>query len=405
MANTLLNPTNLVRAMVKQFENNVSAVMTSKRLTKKEFEIGGWKAGASTNISVPNLFTTRTTQQFSGQDIIERSKSVAVDKVWGVDITGITALQMKMNLESFMDEVMKPKMAVLSAKFESDYLDYIAKHTPNLVGTAGTTPQSTRVYLQAGQKLNENAAPESDRTMHIGPVANTETVNAMTGLFHRDISIEKQFQRGIMGEGVLGFDFYMNQAIPTITTGSRNTDATIITTATSGAVTLEISGLGGNATIAAGEHFTVGTGGTSVYSVNPLTKQTTGQLQQFVVTAAATANGSGVATVPILPGVTLAGPYQNVTRLPTLNDAVTFVGSASTAYPHNLCWYKDAFCFVSIEMDKPAGVDFAAVATYKGISMKIVRDYDIQLDRYLVRTDIYGGFGELKGEWASVVIG
>lgn len=405
MANTLLNPTNLLRKTIESFENNISAVMTSKRIKKTEFEIGGRKAGTTVNVAVPNLSTIRRGATFSGQDVVEESKSVAVDRQWGIDLTGLTTLEMSMKLEDFMEQIMKPRISILAANFESDYLDFIAKNSPNLVGTAGTTPQTIKVYLQAGQKISEFAGPLSDRCMHINPVANTETVNAMSGLFHRDISIEEQFRKGIMGKSVFGFDFYENQSIPVITTGSRNVNATVNATAASGAVTLAITGLGGSATIKAGERFAVGSGGTSCYAVNPLTKVSTNSLQQFVVTADATANGAGVATVSISPSVNAAGANQNISRLPTLNDSVTFVGSASTAYPFNLCWQRDAVCFVSIEPEKPSGVDYSAVVSYKNISMKLVRNYDINNDRFPLRIDVYGGFQVLRPEWVTTVIG
>jgi hypothetical protein len=61
--------------------------------------------------------------------------------------------------------------------------------------------------------------------------------------------------------------------------------------------------------VAAGDVFTL----PLVFSVNPVTKQSTGSLMQFVVTANASSDGSGNLTAIISPAIITAGPFQNVT--------------------------------------------------------------------------------------------
>ena len=92
-----------------------------------------------------------------------------------------------------------------------------------------------------------------------------------------------------MGDGVLGYDeINMSQSILQHTTGTRDATATTTvgaTITTQGSTTITLSQASVTTTLTAGDVFTVA----GVYAVNPQTRQSTGSLQQFVVTAAATA--------------------------------------------------------------------------------------------------------------------
>jgi hypothetical protein len=48
----------------------------------------------------------------------------------------------------------------------------------------------------------------------------------------------------------------------------------------------------------------------------------------------------------------------------------------------------------------PRGVDFAAREVMDGISMRIVRDYDISTDRFPCRIDVLYGFRTLRPQLA-----
>ena len=49
----------------------------------------------------------------------------------------------------------------------------------------------------------------------------------------------------------------------------------------------------------------------------------------------------------------------------------------------------------------PSGVDFASRQVFEGISMRIVRAYDINNDKFPVRLDVLYGFTTLYAEWAA----
>ena len=82
-------------------------------------------------------------------------------------------------------------------------------------------------------------------------------------------------------------------------------------------------------------------------------------------------------TIAISPAITLTGAYQNVVAAPANLALITVLGTASTGAFQNVAFVRDAFGLVCVPMELPGGVDFAAREMYKGLSMTIIRAYDI----------------------------
>jgi hypothetical protein len=204
----------------------------------------------------------------------------------------------------------------------------------------------------------------------------------------------------MMGDNVLGYDeINMSQSIVQHTTGTRSTTASLTisaTVSTQGATTVAITGDAGSATLKQGDVFTIA----SVYSVNPQTRQSTGSLQQFVVTADATA-AAGVWTASISPAIyTPTNALATVDSFPVAAAVVTFLGSASTSYPQNLIYHKNAITFATADLLLPQGVDMASRQVHNGISMRIVRQYDINNDRMPCRIDVLYGYSVIRAPMA-----
>jgi hypothetical protein len=149
----------------------------------------------------------------------------------------------------------------------------------------------------------------------------------------------------------------------------------------------------------AGDVITIG----GVFAVNPETKQSTGTLRQFVVTANTSSDAGGAATIVISPAIIASGAYQNVTARPADNAAVTVVsGAANTAYAQNILWHRDAVTFVSPELELPGGMDMASSASMAdegGISLRFVRGFDIVNNRRISRFDVLWGGAVTIPQW------
>jgi hypothetical protein len=164
--------------------------------------------------------------------------------------------------------------------------------------------------------------------------------------------------------------------------------------------TLGVDGVTSGATVKAGSVFTI----SGVNAVHPITKADLGFLQQFVVTADVTETSVNSVTLAISPSIyyTTTDSRQNVTAAPVDETGlIVFVGAASTAYKQDLLFHKDAFRMVSVPLVLPVNAEFAAQETYKGITVAIVRDFDILKRRMITRIDFLGGFAATRPEWAA----
>jgi hypothetical protein len=137
----------------------------------------------------------------------------------------------------------------------------------------------------------------------------------------------------------------------------------------------------------------------NVFSAHPETKASTGQLQQFVVTAD---YAGGAGNLAIAPAIYISGARQNVVVASTSATAVlTPLGTASTAVQTGLAFQKGAFAFATADLVMPSGVDFAKREVMDGISMRIVRAYDINNDAFPCRLDVAYGYKTLRAQLAA----
>jgi hypothetical protein len=256
------------------------------------------------------------------------------------------------------------------------------------------------VLLNAQQKLNESAVPMSPRYATVNPAANGGLVEGLKGFFNPTDTISKQFRSGMMGTGVLGYDeINMSQSIKMHTTGNFPASPIVATTvATQGQATLDISFTSGTKTVKQGDVFTIA----GVYAVNPQTRESTGSLQQFVITADNSVTSGTTMTLAVSPAIyTASHALATVDAFPASSAVITFTGSASTQYPQNLVYHKDAITFATADLLLPQGVDMASRQNHNGISMRVVRQYDINNDRMPCRIDVLYGYGVIRQAMAT----
>jgi hypothetical protein len=242
----------------------------------------------------------------------------------------------------------------------------------------------------------------SPRYATVNPAANAGLVEGMKGLFNPTDTISRQFKNGMMGMGVLGFDeINMSQSIKQHTNGNWGTSITVTSTVTTeGQATLPISFTGTGSTWNVGDVFTIG----GVFAVNPQTRESTGSLQQFTVTAAAV--GTSTATLNISPALfSSSQALATVTSLPAGSAVVTMLGNAQGQYAQNLVYHKDAITFATADLLMPQGVDMASRQVHNGISMRIVRQYDINNDRLPCRIDVLYGYSTIRPQMACRIFG
>ena len=393
MSNSILTIDMITRKSLEILENNLVITRNVNRQYDDSFAVEGAKIGSTLRIRLPDraLVTDGAALQVQDDNEQYTTLTVASQKHIGVNFT---SAELTMQLDDFAERVLKPRISQLASSIDADVANAYL-NIGNSVGTPGTTPSTSLVLLQAQQKLNENAAVMSPRYATVNPAANAGLVEGMKGLFNPTDTISKQFKNGMMGTGVLGFDeINMSQSIKQFTTGSRTaTGGTLsASVAAQGATTIAITGAGNAATVKAGDVFTVA----NCYAVNPQTRESTGSLFQFVATAPVTLDGSGAGSITVAPIYTAANALATVDSFPASGAAVVFYGATSSQYAQNLVYHKDAITFATADLLLPQGVDMAARAVHNGISLRVVRQYDINNDRMPCRIDVLYGYSTIR---------
>jgi hypothetical protein len=393
MANSILTIDMITRKALEILENNLVLTRNVNRAYDDSFAVEGAKIGSTLRIRLPDRALVTDGAALQVQDDNEQFTTLTVSNQKHIGVNFTTA-EMTMQLDDFAERVLKPRISQLASSIDADVANSF-KNIYQSVGTPGQTPATSLVLLQAQQKLNEAAAVMSPRYATVNPAANAGLVEGMKGLFNPTDTISKQFKNGMMGMGVLGFDeINMSQSIKQFTTGSRNATGTVGATVTAqGSQTIVLAGVGNALTIKAGDVFTVA----GVFAVNPQTRESTGSLQQFVVVADTTSSAGGAATVTVSPAMyTSAHALATIDSFPASGAVTTFVGAASSQYPQNLVYHKDAITFATADLLMPQGVDMASRQVHNGISMRIVRQYDINNDRLPCRIDVLYGYSVIR---------
>jgi hypothetical protein len=398
VANSLLTIDMITRKALEILENNLVITRNVNRQYDDSFAVEGAKIGSTLRIRLPDRALVTDGAALQVQDDNEQFTTLTVNNQKHIGVNFTTA-ELTMQLDDFAERVLKPRVSQLAASVDADVANAY-KNIFSSVGTPGTTPATSLVLLQGQQKLNEYAAMMPNRYATVNPAANAGLVEGMKGLFNPVDTVSRQFKNGLMGTGVLGYEeINMSQSIKIHTTGTRdNTASTTVnaTVTTEGSTTIQLVQGAVTTTFKAGDVFTVA----NVFSVNPQTRESTGSLQQFTVLADATAV-AGVWTLTVSPAMyTPANALASVSALPTSGAVATILGAASTGYPQNLIYHKDAIAFATADLLLPQGVDMASRQVHNGISLRIVRQYDINNDRMPCRIDVLYGYSVIRPQMA-----
>lgn len=405
MSNTLLTTQEITFETLMILKNTLKFAANVHRGYDDQFAVKGRKIGATLNIRKPPRFIGRTGQAVNIEGLTDTFVPLVLNTQFGVDFEASSS-EMALSIDDFKNRYLMAAAATIANKIDRDGLQ-LYKTVANTVGVAQVTPSSLLTYLQAGQKLDEMACPDDDRRcMIINPAARVGIVDALKGLFQDANQISRQYKTGKMGTSA-GVEWYQDQNVVTHTIGTFVGTPTV-----SGAGQTGTSLLTAGWTLAdalnVGDWFTID----NVYAANPQNRESTGSLQQFVVTAPFVAvGGGGTDTVTIFPPILPSGQFQNVTASPANAAAINVWQGTSTPSgkisPQNLMFHQSAFTLASVDMEVPGGIDLGYAARDKetGISLRFIRQYVATTDQWISRFDVLYGYAPLYPELACRVAG
>lgn len=378
-SNALLTPSLITKETLPILVNNLVAANKVNRQFENQFV----KIGSSLTVRKPNQFVVTNGPGLSVQDIAEPSTSITISYQQHVDFQ-FNSQELTLTIEEFSERYLMPAGEQLANSLDQTVL----ANTPavfNEVGTPGTLPNSFASLAAVGQRMDEGGVPQNTRVLVLNPAAYWSMANGLIGTFVTSVS--EPALKGFLAN-IANLEIYMDQNVYTQTVGAYSGTPTVNGAGQTGSSLItqawgnSITGL-----LNIGDVFTIA----GVFAVNPRNKVSTGSLQNFTVTATANSSAGGASTISIYPAIVTTGPYQTVSNSPANAAAIVVKGVASTQYAQNIGFTKDCFGLVCVPLELPEGVDFKARETFKNISMRIIRAYDINNDVFPTRMDILYG--------------
>lgn len=397
MANILLTPTAVTRKAAMILHQKLNFVGNIDRQYDDTYRNGGatvkGKFGPTLKIRLPNEYTVRTGLTRSPQDTVESSVDLTVSTVKGVDMD-FTSTELELSLDDFSARIIEPAMSQLAANIEADALNMV-KEVYNLIDGDGVAFGYNSVS-DATTSQTKMLAPLGMRSLLMNPDHANKFRKDTKGLYNPTDGLAKQYRDGVIGQ-TSGYSMYENTLLLPHQTGTAaKTTGYLMNGATaSGAAALVVDG--GTTTFLVGDVITIA----GVFRVHPETKATTSDLQQFVITAN---SGTSATSLSISPAIFSTGGKQNVSNVPADNAAIVKVGAgANETLIQSLAFHKHAFAFVTADLPLPDGVDFARREVVDGISVSLVRDFDISDRSFPCRLDVLYGYKAVRPQLATRV--
>ncbi len=407
MPNTIVTPSMIAKEALMQLENNVVMARQVHREYKKEFTGG---QGDTVSIRKPVKFIAVDGATRSNQDVEEKTTTITVDQRKNVS-WNFSSADLTLSIEEYSERYIKPA-AITIANTIDRALHGLYNRVWNSVGTPGTTPASFASIASAAQRLDEMAVGSDNRSMILNPDAGYSVIGDKLTLDSIGSTGRTAYEDAAISR-IAKFDVFATQNVQNHTVGTKagaplvngaNQNVTYANATGDNTQTLVTDNWTANsAVLKAGDIITIA----GVYAVNPVPGEgSTGKtvmsyLQQFTVINDVTADGTGNATLTISPAIITSGPYQTVSAAPGDNAAITVLGTASTDYPQNLAFHKNAFALVTVPLEMPDGASFKARESANGFSVRIVKDYDIDNDVDIIRMDVLYGVKAIYPDLAA----
>lgn len=410
MSNSLLTNDIITKECLMALKNQLVFTRGANKEYSEEFAKTGAKIGNVVNVRKPVRYEVTEGAALNIQDSEDQSIPLTLDKHYHVGMA-FSEKDRTLSIDKFRERYIDNAVIALANKIDSQFYIDMYKQVFSSVGvpSASALPSTLKGFAFAKAKAMALGAPKGMYSAVVDPLVEATLVDGLKGLFQSSERIADQYESGEMGLAG-GMKFMMSQNVAKHTAGAvAGTPKISTTVSANGTATLALDGITGSISgcYKAGDVITIA----NVYAVNPQTKQSTGELAQFVVTADTNSSGGSIASLPISPAINLTGAFKNVNRAPTDEDTVSLFGAAITyanvVAPQNLVYHKSAFAFASADFELPTeGVKAArAVDKDAGLSLSMCSQYDIVNHRTIHRLDFLGGWKCVYPELAARVVG
>lgn len=319
--------------------------------------------GSTIQVRRPSSFSAQAAPS-SDQNVTTDSVAITLDQ-WQEVKFSITDKDLSLSSDRLISDHIRPAAVALADKIDQS-LAALYKDVPWY--TTMSNPPVLSDITAIKKIMFANKVPLIDESMLHFMIGGTEQAafqNAMTTLSNPQAS---GLRDGSLGR-LYGFDTWANQNAPSHTSGVASDKVGALTAdAAAGATTLAIGSFEASGTVVAGDIVII-----------------TGDPQQYVVTAGATASSGAIASLAIAPALKQAA---------TSSTVVTFQlgGSAKT---QNIAFHRNAFCLAMAplsEMGNQLGARIATISDpISSLSLRSRLFYDGDNSRVKVALDVLYG--------------
>lgn len=411
MPQTIATPLWTTKEVARGFSNNVVFIANLNRTYDSQYKQAGAKVGATVNARLPQRFQATDGQPLQLQNLNDQTVPITLTNQKNVAF-GYSSAQATTDLDDIRTRYTKPGGETLASAADVLAFQAVYRDIYNAVGTPGVTPSSTLTYLQAGVKLTDLGGPMDGRVAVLDAMAMATLAHTSSTLFNPGAVIAENYEKGMFGRRQLGVEKWLQDPNrPMFTTGAFTSCTPLVNGASQTGSTLACDGFASGATnLKRGDVFVID----AVNSIHPLSYQSTGRRQQFVVTADSSDTTGAFSALAISPSMIATGALATIDALAANNAAMTFIGTtggtyamAATQSPQSFIFHPDFAAFVMADLVKPtAGARATTVRSKQaGIAIRMVEQYQIGTDQNPSRLDILIGAATLQARLAARIFG
>lgn len=406
--NTFLTPVEITYRFADEFVNNMVFGAMIDRQYSPRFARDGGKIGNTIYIRKQPRFVVHDGAVISDmEDMVDTSHPLVVQYQKHVPMA-YDSQDLAFNIDDFNNRYIRPAAQALANEVDRHLLELAILEVYNFKGTYGTRPADSAIFLD-GKAVMRNEAVPMDKPWQalLAPLHESSMVKALQGLFNAQELIAEQYRRGRMGVA-LGLDWDVDQNMPVNTVGTLG-GTPVVAGANQTGSNINTSGwTATTATLKKGNIIQFA----GVFAINPLSRRTTTELRNFVVTADVAADGSGNMTIPISPPLTppnadgSLAQYQTVTASPANSAAVTIAGAANTNSPQSLIMHPNFATAAFVDLPQPHSGTFSRFQDEQmGIAFRIWQDSEWGTDSHGTRVDVLYGLAVPYPQWACRIPG
>ena len=381
MANTFLTPSVIAREALLLLESNMVAASLFDRRYESMFT-GNEKVGDTITIRRRDdaAVTEYNGSTVTEQELTETGVTLQLEKHYDATIK-VTSVDMTLEIQQFSEQILAPTMLNIAETVDAYALTKL-KDLPNVFGPSasavGALPASIADMASVRKGMNDLKIPMRGR-MQIASTEYEQELLSVDSFVEADKAGTTQALREASIGRLLGLDTFMDQNVDstTHTTGAGGEAGTINGAHAKGATSLTVASMGNAATYLTNDILNIaGYGG-------------------VVVAANATMDGSGDGTI------TIKEPLRDAVADTTV---ITPYETDDSWELHGAAFHPRAFAFATVPLALPQGGFGSANMADRGLSIRVVYDYDRNLKSDVLSLDVLCGAKMVDGRLGGQIL-